>query len=135
MLCVHAGVSAIDVLHANLRSALRLFSSNAVFVTLLAATVVVAASLVPELSVNLEDGSRPFGEAISKSFEILDEHRWQVEGAPRAMEQLEKFLKTVKSEQRRRTACEFCYLFVFFFLLFKSLIHPNRITPWSWSFS
>lgn len=108
MLCVQAGISAIDVLHANLRSALRLFSSNAVFVTLLAATVVVAASLVSELSVDLEDESRPYGEAVAKSFEILDEHRWQVEGAPRAMKQLEKFLTTVNSEKRRRIAGKLC---------------------------
>lgn len=100
-ICVHAAVSAIDMLHANLRSATRIISSNATFVTLSAATVLVAASLLPELEVNVDDGNGPYAKAISNAFEVLDEHRWQIQGAPKAMEQLEKFIETVDKGKKR----------------------------------
>jgi hypothetical protein len=98
---IQAAVSAIDILHANLRSVPRLMSSNAVFVTLSAATVIVAASLVPELNVTLDSGSS-YGDEIAKAFQVLHEHRWQIEGAQDARGQLEKFMETVKQAKQRR---------------------------------
>lgn len=90
------------MLHANLLSVSRIFSPNAVFVALSAATVIVAASLIPELNVSLEDGSSLYADVILKALAVLDEHRWQVEGAPAARDQLEKFLETVNQAKRRR---------------------------------
>lgn len=95
------------MLHANLHSASRIFSSNAVFVTLAAATVIITASLVPDLDVKLEDNSGPYGDAVSKALQVLEEHRWQVEGAPRAKSLLEKYMETVSEVRRRRDAGEF----------------------------
>jgi hypothetical protein len=98
---VQAAVSAIETLHANLRSASRILSSNAVFVTLSAATVIIAASLVSELDVSLDVGDF-YNNVVTKALQVLESHRWQVEGAPEAKEQLERFLKTVKEAMRRR---------------------------------
>jgi hypothetical protein len=64
---VQAAVSAVDVLHENLHSASRMMSSNAVFVTLSAATVIVAASLVSDLNVSLDDGSS-YGDEMQRHF-------------------------------------------------------------------
>ncbi len=102
-LCIQAAVSVIEMLHANLRSASRIISSNAVFVTLSAATVIVAASLLPGLDVNLEGGSGPYGDIIEKAFQVLHEHQWQIEGALRARYQLEKFIRTVKQAKEQRS--------------------------------
>ena len=104
IICVEAAVSAIHMLHANLCSASRIFNPNAIFVTLSAATVIVAASLVSELDVSLEGSGGPYADVIIKALKVLDEHRWQVEGAPAARAQLEKFLETVTQAKRRRTA-------------------------------
>ncbi len=106
--CVEAAVSAIFMLYANLNSASRIFSSNAVFVTLSAATVIVAASLIPKLDVSLGDSCGPYADVITKAFKVLDEHQWQVEGAPEAKDQLEKFLETVnQAKQQRRDSGKF----------------------------
>lgn len=48
-ICVQVAMSAINMLHANLHSLLRIFSASAMFIILSAATVLVAASLDPEL--------------------------------------------------------------------------------------
>lgn len=106
-ICVRAAISAISMLHANLRSPSRIFSSSVVFVTFSAATVIVAASLVPELGVSLDDGTGPYRDAIANAFQVLGEHQWQIEGAPKAKHQLEKFLETVNEEKRRRNGGEF----------------------------
>jgi hypothetical protein len=106
-ICVQAAISSINMLHANLRSDSRIFSSNAVFVTFSAATVLVTASLVPELGVNLEDCTGPYSDAIAKALQVLDEHRWQIEGATRAKVLLEKFVETVRDIKKRRVNCEF----------------------------
>ncbi|KAI8632439.1 putative transcriptional regulatory protein [Xylariaceae sp. FL1651] len=101
-ICVHAAISTIDALHTNLRFNSRMISSIAVFMTLSAATIVIAASLVPELAVNLEDSTGPYTDAVAKAFQVLDGHMWQIEGAPRAKDLLEKFLETVNRENKRR---------------------------------
>lgn len=111
---IQAAVSAVDMLHANLRSTSRILSSNAMFVTLSAATVIVAASLVLELDISLGDGG-PYENAIAKALQVLDEHRWQIEGAPAAKHQLEKFVEAVKQAKRRRNGGEFTRCFVFHF--------------------
>ncbi|KAI3323551.1 putative transcriptional regulatory protein [Xylariaceae sp. AK1471] len=101
-ICVRAAISAIMTLHMNLQLPSRIFSSIAVFMTLSAATVIIAASMVSEFSVSLEDGSGPYKDAIAKAFQVLDGHMWQIEGAPSAKDLLEKFLETVNRENRRR---------------------------------
>lgn len=119
-LCIQTAVSAIEMLHENLCSASRILSSNAAFVTLSAATVIIAASLVPELQVSLEQeeeeerreggdggGGRCFyGDAVAKAILVLEEHRWQFEGAAAARGQLEKFLATIIRAKRMRRAGE-----------------------------
>ncbi|KFG78220.1 putative transcriptional regulatory protein [Metarhizium anisopliae] len=105
-ICVQAALSAIDLLHENLQSCCRIFSSTAVYVTLSAATVIIASTLVPELGVSLEDGAGPHGQAVANAFQVLDEHRWQIEGAPRARGQLGRFLETVNKEKRRQSGVD-----------------------------
>jgi hypothetical protein len=76
-----------------------------VFVTLSAATVIIAASLVSELNVSLDGvggGDSSYSVVVAKAMEVLECHRWQVEGAPEAKEQLERFLETVKEARKRR---------------------------------
>lgn len=96
------------MLHGNLHSSWRMLSSNAAFVTLSAATVILAASLVPELDVSLEGGGGggrgSHGDVISKAILVLEEHRWQFEGAAAAKEQLEKFSNTIDKAKRLRSA-------------------------------
>lgn len=97
-LCIRTAVSAVEMLHENLQSSWRMLSSNAAFVTLSAATVIIAASLVPELDVSLDGGSGrrgSHGHVISKAMLVLEAHRWQFEGATAAKEQLVKFLTTI----------------------------------------
>jgi hypothetical protein len=101
-LCVQAAVSAITTLHTNLQSPSRVFSSIAVLMTLSAATVIIAGSLVSELGVNLEAGIGPYKDALAKAFQVLDGHMWQIEGAQSAKELIEKFLETVNRQNRRR---------------------------------
>lgn len=89
------------MLHANLSSEYRLISSNATFVTLSAATIIVAASLLPELDVDLDNDDGLYAKAITKAFEVLDAHRWQIEGASRAKDQLQNFVETIKEGRTR----------------------------------
>lgn len=105
-LCVEAANSAICMLHADLRSVSRIISSNAVFVTLSAATVVVAASLVL-LDVSSESQDGLYTSAITKALHVLEEHQWQVEEALAARNQLERFLETVNQAKRYRCGGEF----------------------------
>jgi hypothetical protein len=95
-ICVQAAVSAIEILHSNIRSETRIFSSNAVYVTLSAATVIVAASLVPELDDIIEEPDKLHEIAIKKALEILSEVRWQNEAASGAKGQLERFIGSAK---------------------------------------
>jgi hypothetical protein len=76
-------------------------SSSVVFMTLSAATVIIAASLVPEFEVTIEAESR-YGNTITKAFQILEGHQWQIEGARGAREQLENFMDTVKQAAEYR---------------------------------
>jgi len=99
-ICIRAAISVISTFHTNLKSPYRLLGSSAVFVTLSAATVIIAASLVKELGVDLEGEGNI--EVITQAFAILDGHMWHVEGARGAKELLQSFLKTVKRENKRR---------------------------------
>ena len=107
---VQSAISAIGILHANLHSAYRIVSSTAVFVTFSAATVVIAASLVPELDVNFEDGDSHYGDMVAKAFQVLEEHQWQIEGARGARKQLVSFLETVRKARERRKGSEWTAL-------------------------
>lgn len=103
-MCLQAATSAINRLHGNLRTTSRIFSSTAVFITLSAATLIVAASLIPGLGVSLDGGDNedPYRSALTKAFQVLDEHRYQVEGALRAKTLLQTFLERVKEDTRWR---------------------------------
>ncbi|KAM0251441.1 hypothetical protein ACHAQJ_008192 [Trichoderma viride] len=99
-ICVRAAVSAIEILHSNMCSSSQIFSSHAAFVTLSAAIVIVAASLVPELDVLIEGPDELFENTIAKAFEILNEVRWN-EGVSGAKGQLERFIGMAKQAKTR----------------------------------
>jgi metal-responsive CopG/Arc/MetJ family transcriptional regulator len=101
-LSIQSAVLAINILHTNLHSAYRILSSNAVFMTLSAATVIIAASLVPELDVTLETGGSSHSEVISKALQVLEEHQWQIEGSRGARRQLENFAEAAKKAKEHR---------------------------------
>ncbi|KAI0452044.1 putative transcriptional regulatory protein [Xylaria acuta] len=100
-ICVQAATSAISILYTNLRSKSRIFSCNAVFMTLAAATVVIAASLISELGVSLDDVD-PKNTTLAQAFEVLDEHMWQIDGGKGVKNRLARFLETVRRENKRR---------------------------------
>lgn len=98
-LCVQAAVDAIDVLETNLSSPIRVMSCIALFTAFSAATVLVAASLVPELETRY---NLP-GVRVIRALNVLSNHRWQADGVTNAKQQLEQFIVTVKGikDQRR----------------------------------
>ncbi|KAI0427793.1 putative transcriptional regulatory protein [Xylaria sp. FL1042] len=100
-ICVQAAISAISTLHTNLRFKRRIFSCNAVFMTLTATTVLIAASLVSGLDVNLDDVG-PNEAALAQAFKVLDEHMWQIEGGKRLRERLARFLEIVRRKNKRQ---------------------------------
>ncbi|KAI0436893.1 putative transcriptional regulatory protein [Xylaria telfairii] len=100
-ICVQTATSAISTLHMNLRFKSRIFSCNAVFMTLASTIVVIAATLVPELGISLDEVG-PNNTALTQAFEVLDEHMWQIEGGKRVKNRLTRFLETVRRENRRR---------------------------------
>ncbi|KAK9788674.1 putative Zn(2)-C6 fungal-type domain-containing protein [Seiridium cardinale] len=103
--CIQGAISVINILHMNLHSQSQVMGSIALFVTLSAATVIVAASLVPGLEVNLDhDGGGPYRETVTKALVVLEEHRSQVEGMPGAKEQLEKFIETANLARSQRAS-------------------------------
>lgn len=102
-ICVQAALSAINMLFDNLNSSSRILSSLAVFLTISAATVIVAASLVPALDVDIEQSSSPHGVALANALQVLEQHRWQLEGAPGVMDQLEKLMETASQARARRS--------------------------------
>ncbi|KAK9420155.1 putative Zn(2)-C6 fungal-type domain-containing protein [Seiridium unicorne] len=102
--CIQGAISVINILHMNLHSQSQIMGSIALFVTLLAATVIVAASLVPGLEVSLDDGGSPYRETVTKALVVLEEHRSQVEGMPGAKEQLEKFIETANLARSQRAS-------------------------------
>ncbi|KAI0972152.1 putative transcriptional regulatory protein [Xylaria arbuscula] len=100
-ICVQAAMSAISTLHTNLRFKSRIFSCNAVFMTLNATAVIIGASLISELGINIDDiGTHK--TALAQAFEVLEEHVWQIEGGRKIIERLTKFLETVRRENSRR---------------------------------
>jgi hypothetical protein len=70
-------------------------SPGVVFMVLSAATVIIAASLVPDFEVAIEPESS-YGNAIMQAFQVLEGHQWQIEGAQGARRLLETFMDTVK---------------------------------------
>ena len=127
---VQAAVDAIQNLHTNLSSSTRLFSSPAVYVTLSAATVIVAASLVPELEVAIDGSNKAYENATNQALKVLDEHQWQNEGASGAKEQLKRFIETAEqakslaisesSQTLSNSILDVLSLSVFFFLFLFS---------------
>ncbi|KAI1287727.1 putative transcriptional regulatory protein [Xylaria venustula] len=100
-ICVQAATSAISTLHTNLRFKSRIFSCNAVSMTLNATAVVIGASLISELGINIDDVG-PHKTALAQAFTVLEEHVWQIEGGTKIIERLTKFLETVHRENSRR---------------------------------
>ncbi|KAI1742768.1 putative transcriptional regulatory protein [Xylaria scruposa] len=100
-ICVQAATSAISTLHTNLLFKSRIFSCNAMFITLAASTVIIAASLVPELGISLDDIG-PHNNALAQAFKVLDEHMWRIEGGKKVKIRLERFLEIVRRENQRR---------------------------------
>ncbi|KAI0547699.1 putative transcriptional regulatory protein [Xylaria curta] len=100
-ICVQAATSAIATLHTNLLFKSRIFSCNAMFITLAASTVIIAASLVPELGISLDDIG-PHNNALAQAFKVLDEHMWRIEGGKKVKIRLERFLEIVRRENQRR---------------------------------
>jgi hypothetical protein len=94
-------MDAIDVLENNLYSPRRVIGCIAVFTAFSAATVLVAASLIPDLE---QRYSLP-GIRVSRALHVLMSYRWQVDGVSSAKEQLEQFMSIVEEvkSQRRDT--------------------------------
>ena len=104
---LQAAISAIGVLHTNLGSASRLPSSIAVFVTISAATIIAAASLISDFNIDLDDVNGSYGESIRKALQVLDQQWWQVDGASRASKQLQSVINIVtKAKNRTYTGME-----------------------------
>ncbi|KAH7397029.1 putative transcriptional regulatory protein [Phaeosphaeria sp. MPI-PUGE-AT-0046c] len=97
-ICVRAAIDTIDLLDHNLHAPIRVMSCIALFTAFSAASVLVAASLVPELEEHYELPGTRFSQAIN----VLTNHRWQIDGVSSAKEQLEQFMKTVKEIKARR---------------------------------
>ncbi|KAJ4249759.1 hypothetical protein NW762_012100 [Fusarium torreyae] len=57
---------------------------------------------MPGLSGDLDDDASPYGQAVTKAFEIFDAHEWRVEGAAETRTKLRQFLDTVKSAANRQ---------------------------------
>ncbi|KAF4452143.1 hypothetical protein F53441_4981 [Fusarium austroafricanum] len=102
LVCVQSALSALSILHANLQSSSKIISANALFVTLSAATVLIASSVVPAIGGSLEDPSSAHALGITQAFEILDAHESRVEGATETRNKLQQFLQTAKSAIRYR---------------------------------
>jgi hypothetical protein len=98
-------MDAIDILETNLFSPIRVMGCIALSTAFSAATVLVAASLVPEL----EERYQLPGTRVSRALNILTNHRWQVDGVASAKEQLEQLVELVRAvkSQRRVAAGEF----------------------------
>jgi hypothetical protein len=80
-------------------------SSTVVFLVISAATVIIAASLVPDIGVDIQAGDDYYCPMIAKAFQVLEGHQWQIDGARGAKRQLENFLETVKTAKEARTRC------------------------------
>ncbi|KAL1599459.1 hypothetical protein SLS60_007262 [Paraconiothyrium brasiliense] len=100
-LSVATAVSAISMLHDNLQSPYRIMSSSVVFMVLSAATLIIAASLVPEFEVSIEPSTK-YRDTITMAFEVLEGHQWQIENARGARKQLESFIDIVKQTAKHR---------------------------------
>lgn len=78
--------------------------------TLAAATIVIAASLVSELGVSLDDVG-PNNATLTLAVQVMDEHMRQIEGGKRVKDRLLQFLETVRRENERRLSGEFRLLY------------------------
>lgn len=99
-ICVQAAIDTIDLLDENLRAPLRVMSCIALFTAFSAATVLIAASLIPEL----EDRYELPGNRITQVMNVLTSHRWQIDGVASAIEHIEQYMKTVDDIKARRVA-------------------------------
>ena len=122
-MCIQAAVSAISIYHTDLSSSSPILSPSAVFVTLSAATVILAASLVPELDVSSEDGDNKYRDVIAKAMQVLDGHRWEVDGAEGGKKELERFNRTVNEARARKGGNVGQFI-----PLFQSLSDPKKIS-------
>ena len=84
-------------------------SSTVVFLVISAATVIIAASLVPEVGAEIEFGGDYYCSMIAKAFQVLEGHQWQIDGARGAKKQLENFQETVKRAKEARTGGEWLF--------------------------
>ncbi|EMT72783.1 hypothetical protein FOC4_g10004265 [Fusarium odoratissimum] len=100
--CVQSALSALNILHTNLQSPSKIISANALFVTLSAATVLIAASVVPAISCNLDDPLSAHAVGIVQAFGILDSHEPLVEGAAETKDKLQQFLQTAKNARHQQ---------------------------------
>lgn len=97
-ICIRAAVEVIDMLSANITSPSRVPSCVALFVTLSAATVLVAASLVPGLGVSLDE--KLHEERLARAIVILDTY-CLAEFALNAKNQLLGFIETARNATTR----------------------------------
>ncbi|KAI7762817.1 hypothetical protein LZL87_008258 [Fusarium oxysporum] len=100
--CVQSALSALNILHTNLQSSSKIIRANALFVTLSAATVLIAASVVPSISCNLDDPLSIHAVGIVQAFVILDSHEALVEGAAETKHKLQQFLQTAKNARHQQ---------------------------------
>lgn len=101
--CLQAAIKVIGILYSNLQSTALVCSPMALFVTLSAATVVIAGSLVSDMEISLTE-SGPYVDAVDQAFQVLIAHQWQIEGLSEAKNQLEKFLKVaIEAKQRNES--------------------------------
>ena len=77
-------------------------SSLALATAFSAATVLVAASLVPDLE---ESFDLP-GVRVSQALNVMSNHRWQVDGSAKAKQQLEHFMNTIEEVRSRHRSSD-----------------------------
>jgi hypothetical protein len=99
-LCLGAARSAIGILHTNLASGSRLLSCIAMHVSLSAAAVIIACSVIDELQVSIDHGEDE--TALKMVFAILEAHANSMQGTTRASEQLRKFMNMVEKWKTRQ---------------------------------
>lgn len=98
-MCVQAAIVTIDALVEDLKSPIRIMSSFAIATAFSAATVLVAASLAPDLVRRFDlPGTR-----VPQAWKVMRKHRWQVDGSRHAQRQLRDFIAKVEQIKARRT--------------------------------
>jgi hypothetical protein len=106
---VETALAAISFLDEDDGSANHAHSSNIVHIVLLASTTLIAASLIPEQDMQIEEG-RPnshYNVALMDAVRVLHAYQWQAVDASRAATQLQQFYDTVLQLKQRNDAGEF----------------------------